>query len=398
MRTSRQSGSTTQRFVVDSVSALPTVLAEVDQAGGLLARHVVQNGRVLESARPSGQEFLVHDGAGSVREMLDAHAVVQDTVTYDSFGVKIAETGSSPNEFRFAGEQLDPESGLVYLRARYYDPMLGRFLAPEPRRDRLLSVDTRDHHYSYAANDPVNRRDPSGQQDVSLEGEEVGVGDLGNTAALASPRFGPTPLLAVKLHESADFYDAGDMAVLEAGAEGAIRVLNKAKDLPAGIYHQAFDPDETSTNYLGTTQSNFQQMFQRMTDKTVEFTNNLSEIAISPTDPIVHKYCFPYTRPAPGDPRAPSDLDVYATTPPAPGNVVVLCSRFFDTSIPKGDFFAPQNNIIHELGHVIGMPGGNEAIGDIGAYNLADKDPALAANSAVNYQLAAWIGQLQLGW
>jgi RHS repeat-associated protein len=69
------------------------------------------------------------------------------------YGAVRTQTGVQPNEFTFTGEQVDT-SGLQYLRARYYDPALGRFLARDP-----LPVGNR---YAYVGNDPVNYSDPTG--------------------------------------------------------------------------------------------------------------------------------------------------------------------------------------------------------------------------------------------
>lgn len=56
--------------------------------------------------------------------------------------------------FRFTGEQRDTESGMYYLRARYYDPMIGRFLSQDPIPGGNL--------YAYVGNNPVNFVDPTG--------------------------------------------------------------------------------------------------------------------------------------------------------------------------------------------------------------------------------------------
>jgi len=61
------------------------------------------------------------------------------------------------NSVRFAGRELDPETGLYYDRARYYDPQLGRFVSEDP-----IGVQGGINQYAYADNDPINGRDPSG--------------------------------------------------------------------------------------------------------------------------------------------------------------------------------------------------------------------------------------------
>jgi RHS repeat-associated protein len=62
--------------------------------------------------------------------------------------------------YGFTGEQMDP-SGLVYLRARYYAPITGRFVSRDPWPGYLWRPQTLNRH-AYVANDPLNELDPSG--------------------------------------------------------------------------------------------------------------------------------------------------------------------------------------------------------------------------------------------
>jgi len=58
----------------------------------------------------------------------------------------------------FAARQFDSETGLYYVRVRYYDPQLGRFISEDP-----IGLLGGINPYVYAGNDPVNQLDPSGQ-------------------------------------------------------------------------------------------------------------------------------------------------------------------------------------------------------------------------------------------
>ena len=75
---------------------------------------------------------------------------------YDAFGNYSEETDSpKKNPFRYCGEYTDDETGLIYLRNRYYDPAIGRFITEDPAKDGL-------NWYVYCGNNPINRIDPLG--------------------------------------------------------------------------------------------------------------------------------------------------------------------------------------------------------------------------------------------
>ena len=72
---------------------------------------------------------------------------------YDAFGN--VQTETNPNPFGYCGEYFDQETGFIYLRNRYYDPTIGRFITEDPARDQL-------NWYTYCDNNPIMFVDPSG--------------------------------------------------------------------------------------------------------------------------------------------------------------------------------------------------------------------------------------------
>ena len=77
-----------------------------------------------------------------------------EAYSYDAFGNQTEASGGT-NPFRYSGEYYDEETGLIYLRARYYDSGVGGFISEDPARDGL-------NWYSYCAGNPVNFWDPTG--------------------------------------------------------------------------------------------------------------------------------------------------------------------------------------------------------------------------------------------
>ncbi len=151
------------RYLVDpfDISGFPKIIEERDDADQVLSFHVHGHSRI-KVARDGRDRFFHTDALGSTRMLTDGSGTVSDTYDYDAFGSLKNSTGTTANPFRFAGEPLDPESGLYYLRARYMDPATGTFLSMDPYDGNIFRPQTL-HKYIYANNDPVNMIDPSGQ-------------------------------------------------------------------------------------------------------------------------------------------------------------------------------------------------------------------------------------------
>ncbi len=116
--------------------------------------------------------FYHHDRLGSVRGLTDETGGLSQLYVYDAFGSLVQELASGLYQpFGFIARERDRESGLTFMRARYYVPQLGRFLSEDP-----LGLLAGENFYVYSHGDPVNRRDPSGQQGVSFP--KLSLGDF----------------------------------------------------------------------------------------------------------------------------------------------------------------------------------------------------------------------------
>jgi RHS repeat-associated protein len=115
--------------------------------------------------------YFVYDGHGSVRALTDQTGTVTDTYDYDAFGNLLHSTGTTLNNYRFAGEQFDPDLHLYFNRARYLNVATGRFWNMDTFEGYLSDPSTL-HKYTYCFGDSVNCVDPSGHD-----------GDIISTAA-----------------------------------------------------------------------------------------------------------------------------------------------------------------------------------------------------------------------
>ncbi|MET3109358.1 RHS repeat-associated protein [Oxalobacteraceae bacterium GrIS 1.18] len=104
-----------------------------------------------------------HDQVNSVVAESNVSGGTQASFTYTSFGQTQAISGTQASRLKFTGRE-DDGNGLYYYRARYYDPMVGRFISEDPKKFKAGI-----NFYSYANNNPINGNDPYGFQ-VNITG------------------------------------------------------------------------------------------------------------------------------------------------------------------------------------------------------------------------------------
>jgi RHS repeat-associated protein len=164
----------TTYYLIDDLN--PTgyaqVVEELNAAGVVQRQYTYGLQRISENQFINGEwtpSFYGYDGGGNVRNLTNSAGAVTDQYEYDAFGNSFTKVGTTPNNYLYRGEQFDPDLGLYYLRARYYNPATGRFMSRDPKeftplKSRNKPLDSRRlHKYSYASGDPVNLEDPRGE-------------------------------------------------------------------------------------------------------------------------------------------------------------------------------------------------------------------------------------------
>jgi RHS repeat-associated protein len=156
-RVSQTVDGVTTSYVLDTAAPLTLVLAETTGTETIYNLHGLD---LVAQNDGASTEYFAYDGLGSVRQMLDSGGSVLFAQVFDPYGNPYASAGTNNTIFGFTGEQED-SNGLIFLRARYYDPKQGRFLQQDPEKGyptQALSFNP----WLYVFANPINHQDPSG--------------------------------------------------------------------------------------------------------------------------------------------------------------------------------------------------------------------------------------------
>lgn len=200
LRTSQTITGTTSYLAWDTAEELPLLLNDGSNSyiygpAGLPVEQVLSSGSAF---------YLHHDQQGSTRLITGSTGAIEEKCSYGAYGTSICE-GIVAAPLGFDAQYTSSDTGLIYLRARSYDPATGQFLSVDP-----LVAETRAP-YTYAADDPVNESDPTGR------GNWLGLG-------IPSPGEVLEPLNPVKYYEeeiSSYEEGCGYFASVTHGLEGA---------------------------------------------------------------------------------------------------------------------------------------------------------------------------------
>ncbi|HEY6550331.1 MAG TPA: RHS repeat-associated core domain-containing protein [Solirubrobacterales bacterium] len=133
-------------------SGLPELLSDGTNSyiygpGGLPIEQINGEGKVF---------YLHHDQLGSTRLLTGATGKNEGAYSFTPYGGIEAQSGTATTPLGFTGQYTNSSTGLIYLRARTYDPVTAQFLSVDPL------IASTGERYNYAAGNPVNRTDPTG--------------------------------------------------------------------------------------------------------------------------------------------------------------------------------------------------------------------------------------------
>ncbi len=238
------SGCASGDFLIDDLRIYAGALAQEGEAfSGLSCRYTYGLDLISQTRLEGGTpetRYYGYDGHGSVRTLIDASSgTITDSYDYDGYGMLLSSSsGSTPNNYRYSGEQWDQDLGAYYLRARYYKPETGRFWTMDTEEgdgEDPLSL----HKYLYCKANPVTLVDPSGHDGTVMELNISGAMVAGLAAFTAASVYELKTHAIGNLMQAAWTETMTDVGSMEAAAESALSVartsvrqlLKDAKDI-----------------------------------------------------------------------------------------------------------------------------------------------------------------------
>ncbi|MGV7114740.1 RHS repeat-associated core domain-containing protein [Paenibacillus kyungheensis] len=122
--------------------------------------------------------YYLSNGHGDIVQMVDTTGAIVNSYGYDEWGNLTKNQETVANNFKYAGEAYDSETGLYYLKARYYDPSQGRFLKEDSYEGQITNPLTLNS-YTYVENNPVNYVDPTGYSSMQPRSKKSTAGGNG---------------------------------------------------------------------------------------------------------------------------------------------------------------------------------------------------------------------------
>jgi RHS repeat-associated protein len=152
LRTSQTISGTTSYLSWDMTTGLPLILSDETNSyiygpGGLPVEQISSGGTIL---------YLHHDQQGSTRLLTSSTGAKEASFTYDAYGNTTGTTGTAKTPLGYDAQYTSSDTGLVYLRARTYDPATAQFLTIDPM------VGITRAPYNYTGDSPLTRGDASG--------------------------------------------------------------------------------------------------------------------------------------------------------------------------------------------------------------------------------------------
>ena len=133
-----------------------------DSRLGNMSSEIVYGNQALSRKINGNWYYYLYNAHGDVIGLTDAQGNVVNSYEYDAWGAILADNETVDNPIKYAGQYYDEELGMYYLRARYYDPSIGRFISVDKQEGSIIEpLDM--NQYVYCRNNPVIYADYNGE-------------------------------------------------------------------------------------------------------------------------------------------------------------------------------------------------------------------------------------------
>lgn len=291
LRTAKQVNNSCTVYLLDGNN----VAAEVQN--GTVTSTYLRGMNLIRRESGSETEYYLFNAHGDVVTTVNPSGTVNQSYDYDAFGNEKDADPLDANPFRYCGEYLDLETGSYYLRARYYDPVIGRFTQEDThwttsnriygdnpqkineREDKLglqtytavpqiRAIMQSGNLYVYVCSNPVRYIDPSGKIAIADDLVIAGIALISVAAVAITPYI---QQLLLDLGQSiSDLYcmTADELTWLVKWAGAKSKEIAPAAPSSAMAAPAAPDPNKDPTRKTKNSSHNFRENLQKFTGKT----------------------------------------------------------------------------------------------------------------------------------
>jgi len=166
----RKENGITTRYYYDGKQIVAEGIVQVNGTVTEKVSYLWGNGLVMQENKNNEKGYYLQNWHGDVVEIRNATGALLNKYDYDLWGNILSASETVNNSFRYSSEYWDESTDLQYLRARWYDPSLGRFINQDTYEGELTKPLTLNL-YTYVLNNPLSNIDPSGNYCVSADGK-----------------------------------------------------------------------------------------------------------------------------------------------------------------------------------------------------------------------------------
>ena len=160
MRVSKTQGNTVHKYYWDR-----NYVSNETVGSNFTASNYIGIQGIFAREENNSVNYLFKNAHGDVKNIVNNDISLND-YDYDAYGNQYNLYVNDTNPLRYCGEYFDEESGLIYLRNRYYDPSIGRFTTEDPINDGI-------NWYMYCSGNPITFVDPSGLESFVFVAENM---------------------------------------------------------------------------------------------------------------------------------------------------------------------------------------------------------------------------------